>query len=348
MSKDSSEYWIPVCDALLAPGPEQYQKLALLAEQGVPIATVALAWQDTPKAIALVENSGRFPELRATLALFEEARALLAAPPEEYQAYEALTALLPDPSESLRHYRFILSLAAALQSESDYPVLYCYQSDAVQAFSLLRIWRYSPQRFLDSLLGSRRYYTYVSDAGVYMLAAQLPQSFPMLRTLLERLVGYSLKLRLAQAAAHLILENLEFLKAEQRASLLYLLGDYLGRGETLEDAKLAARLLGCARQYNVNPLPMLAVLGERTVRDAPAMARRWTRTLLRAVPEHARADALYLRILALEGRLNQASTMRQWRWRKRAEKLIPSVENPLLRRSLELRQSAELSTIHYD
>lgn len=348
MNKDSSEHWIPVCDALLAPGPEQHEKLAVLAEQGVPIAAVALAWRDTPQAIALIEKSGSFPELRATLALFEEARALLEAPPEEYQAYKALTALLPDPSEGFRHRSFVMALAAALQSESDYPVLYCYQSDAVQAFSLLRIWRYSPQRFLDSLLGSRRYYTYVSDAGVYMLAAQLPQSFPLLHTLLERLVGYSLKLRLAQAAAHVILENLESLRAEQRASILYLLGDYLGRGETLEDAKLAARLLGCARQYDVNPLPILAVLGERTVRDAPAMARRWTRTLLRAVPESARAEASYLRILALEGRLNQASTMRQWRWKKRAEPVIRRIENPLLRHSLELRQSTELSTIHYD
>lgn len=343
VSTEESVWWYQVCDALIDPSPEHYDTLALLTEQGVEIAAVALAWHDTPRAVALVENTGTFPELRARLALFEEARAFLGTSAEEQQAYEALGGLLPTDSTAYKHRIFVMTLAHALRDEPDCPVVPCYQGIEIHEYSLLRVWRYRPDEFPDSLLQQELYHSeYIVDTGIYLLASLLPENFNALHRLLQRQTGYWFQSPVALIAAERVLDRLEPLELEQKQALLYLLCDCLGRSKTWEDYAITAQILGVATQQGVNTLPMLATLGEKVMQQPSKAARWWARRVLRAVPAQAHTEAVYLRILVLEGRFNQATKVRRWRWRRRAERLIRCIENPLLRRSLELRQSASL------
>ncbi|MGC4042923.1 MAG: hypothetical protein QM758_03895 [Armatimonas sp.] len=339
VSTDEAEHWQLACDTLLDPSPELYDRLAMLTEQGVPIATVALAWHDTPRAVALAKKSGNSKELQVTLALFAGARKLLATPMEERMAFETLVALLPPESKKKERYTFIVGLADALQNKDDCALIPGYLSIPVREYDLLRVWAYHPQRFMDMLYGHSYTWRLREHAGIYLLASRLPRNTAMLRSLLEQKTNYWFSSQLAIMAAHRILERLDLLDSEDGNGLLYRLSDCLGSGQTWEDHNLIARVLIRAKQYGADMLPILAALGERAVREAPESTRRWARRVLRAVSEEAYQEGLYLRILALESRLNQASVTWQWRWKKRAERIVLLVENPLLRHSLELRRN---------
>jgi hypothetical protein len=335
-----SAVWRTLCDALIESGPATDDALAALTEQGVAIAAVALAWRDTPRAAALVER-GDFSELRAILGAFEEARALLAAPPDERLAHEALTTLLPPDSADFTHRHTIGSLARLLEDEESVLRYEALPAPAIQEFYALLLWLHRPEQVPEFLLRqSQGRIHYIHDAGLYILAARLPETAPVLISILQKITHYWLTSPLALDTAGQILAKLELLEPQQGDMLVRLIGNTLGLGKVEDDHELIVQMLVITKKRMLSLRPLLAVLGERAVRDTPKMTRTWTRRVLRLAPDSIRAEAHYLRILALEGRMEHLPLKRQQhrrRWKERAVPIVRSVEDSLLRESLERR-----------
>jgi hypothetical protein len=326
------EVWRCVCDSVHSPGSATDEALVALAKQAIEtenhtfpsLLMTALAWRDTPRAVSLFGSEAED---------FVIARTLLSSDEETRLAHTALL-MLQDKS-------YVLQIAKALEGKIEIEEVYLLPKEITDYYRL-HLWLKNSENFRYFSRGARHASLNAWGIAAYLFSLRLPEELAVLGDIFLKNSDFMTRKlpRVAAEKALLWLQENPGQGGEAGDLLVDLIGQALGLREEEEDAALAVLMLDGAQRRGINLRPILAMLGERAVRDNPRASRSWTRQILRTVPESLRPTARYLRVMALQGRLNHTSLrpkrqQRAWRWRRRAGRILGCVEDPVLRLGLE-------------